>query len=181
MISPSAAASTEVPAGAGMSIASWVRPSERASLKVSISCSRRTPATGTIKFSVPTKPSGEAAGVACGVIMTEGSSDGSGEEVGDEVTDGLGKGVTTTATDGLANACGGTTRRAISPPRRLCKTQTTATAMHTNSDTTTNHSRTCFVLSCCPICFILLSRYQPDPEFLRISEPLGLVGCVTTS
>src|SRR5689334_11570488 len=81
MISPSAAASTEVPAGAGMSIASWVRPSERASLKVSISCSRRTPATGMIKFSTPTKPSGEAAGVACGVITTEGSADGLGEEI----------------------------------------------------------------------------------------------------
>src|SRR6476620_11561296 len=118
MISPSAAASTEVPAGAGMSIASWVRPSERASLKVSISCSRRTPATGMIKFRTPTKPSGEVAGVAWGVITTEGSADGLGEEIGDEVKDGLGEGASTTATDGVANACEGITRLVISPPRR---------------------------------------------------------------
>src|SRR6476661_711671 len=146
MISPSAAASTEVPAGAGMSIASWVRPSERASLNVSISCSRRTPATGTIRFSTPTKDSGEAAGVACGVITTEGTADGLGEEIGDEVKDGLGEGVTTTATDGLPNACGGTMRRVISPPRRLCKTQTTTTAMHTTRVTKASHARNC--LSC---------------------------------
>src|SRR5918994_4442006 len=43
---PSATARTGVPRGAMMSMALWTRPSERASLYVSLSCSGRTPATG---------------------------------------------------------------------------------------------------------------------------------------
>ena len=38
-----------------MSIASCTRPSERASSNVSISCSGLTPATGMMRFTVPTK------------------------------------------------------------------------------------------------------------------------------
>src|ERR1051325_8403282 len=55
MILPSAAASTAVSAGAGMSIASCPRPSERAASKVSTNCSGFTPATGMMRFAVPTK------------------------------------------------------------------------------------------------------------------------------
>src|SRR5437763_17012060 len=70
MMRPSAVAKTGVPCGAGMSIASCVRPIERASLNVSRNCSGRTPATG-IKSEVT-----EALGEGCTLI--EGSGEVSG-------------------------------------------------------------------------------------------------------
>src|SRR5262249_15599469 len=120
-----------------------------------MSCSLRTPATGTIKFNTPTKLSRE--GFASGVVVTEASADGPGERIGDEEGEGVGGGVTALGTEVLDRASGEIPGRAISPPRRLCKPHTTTTAVDTNSATTINQTRTIF-LSCrsgCPIRFSL--------------------------
>src|SRR5690349_11602553 len=106
-----------------------------------MSCSRRTPATGIIKFNTPTKLSGEAAGVISGATVGDGSTDGVGEGIGERTSVGLGDGLMTFAADGLETACGGVPCRVNSPPRRLCKTQTTTTVMHTNNVATASQSR----------------------------------------
>src|SRR5436853_6984604 len=99
MMRPSAVAKTGVPCGAGMSIASCVRPMEHASLNVSRNCSGRTPATG-IKSEATgalgegcalAEGCGEASGWlmdACGVGSILGCVVGDGEAISDSVAEG---------------------------------------------------------------------------------------------
>src|SRR5215207_7404955 len=97
---PSAAARTGVPRGAMMSMALWTRPSERASLYVSLSCSGRTPATGI--NSRPASP--EAAGGAGDSVDGCCVGDAPGEVEGDGMPggDASGVGVAVGSTVGVA-------------------------------------------------------------------------------
>src|SRR4030095_7895435 len=104
MISPSAAARTGVPCAAGMSIASCTRPSERASVKVSMSWSFVTPATGMMRCRVPTNPD---CGVGEGLVS---AGDGEVATLGDGVGDSIETG---TSGEAAGELCGDSIRLTI--------------------------------------------------------------------
>src|SRR5207244_7357469 len=80
-----AAATTGVPSGAGISIASWTRPSARASENVSRNRSGCTPATGTIKGGGASEIAGDACLVADGMLAAgEGNAGDAAELFSDD-------------------------------------------------------------------------------------------------